>query len=278
MQLPDSVRRLPVRHPSLEIALEAAVKAGVELKERFGKSIGVESKGTANFVSEADKAAEFAILQTLRRSHPDHGFLAEESQTSIVSTSEHLWIIDPLDGTSNYLHGIPHFAISIAYYRNSEPELAIVHNPISQDWYLAARGQGAWTTQGQQHVCDATRLDEVLVACGFYYDRGAMMRATLDTIATFFDCHIHGVRRFGAAALDLCNLGCGQYGVFFEYQLHPWDFAAGQLFVHEAGGVCTDCDGNPLPLHGPSSICAANKSLHQIALTKIAPHWRGLQK
>lgn len=278
MHIPDAVRRMPAQHPCLEPALEATVRAAGELMERFGKSMDVESKGTANFVSEADKAAEYAILKTLRRSYPDHGYLAEESQTSIVSTSEHLWIIDPLDGTSNYLHGIPHFAISIAYYRNREPELAIVHNPVTQDWYVAARGQGAWTTQGRQQVCDATRLNEVLVACGFYYDRGAMMRATLDTIATFFECDIHGMRRFGAAALDLCNLGSGHYGVFFEYQLHPWDFAAGQLFVQEAGGVCTDCDGKALPLDGPSSICATNKSLHQFALAKISPHWRGLQR
>lgn len=277
MIIPDSILRLPIHHPYLGIAIRAAVKGGNELQRRFGKRVDVESKGIANFVSEADKEAERVILETLRQECPTHVYLAEESHTSIVSSVDHLWIVDPLDGTSNFLHGIPHFAISIAYYRSGQAELGVVFNPISRDWYVAVNGQGAWTPQGRQSVCSANQLDEAMVSCGFYYDRGAMMRATLDTIASLFECHIHGIRRFGAAALDLCNLGCGQYGLFFEYKLHPWDYAAGQLFVHEAGGLCTTCDGQPLPLDGPSSICASNKKLHQKSMQKIEPHWRGLQ-
>ena len=277
MQIPESILRLPIQHAHLRIALHAAAAGCEELRQRFGRRVEVESKGIANFVSEADKEAERVILETLRGECPTHGFLAEESQSSIVSSVDHLWIVDPLDGTSNFLHGIPHFAVSIAYYRSGYAELGVVVNPISQDWYIAVKGQGAWTSHGRQSVCGATRLDEAMVSCGFYYDRGAMMRATLDTIATLFECHIHGIRRFGAAALDLCNLGCGQYGLFFEYRLHPWDYAAGQLFVHEAGGLCTTCDGHPLPLDGPSSIYASNKKLHPASMQKIEPHWRGLQ-
>lgn len=278
MQIPESILRLPIHHPYLQIALTAALKGSEELQNRFGRRIEVEAKGIANFVSEADKEAERVILDTLRAEYPTHGFLAEESHTAIVSITDDVWIVDPLDGTSNFLHGIPHFAISIAYYRSGQAELGLVVNPISQDWYIAVKGQGAWTSHGLQRVCGASQLNEAMVSCGFYYDRGAMMRATLDTIATLFECHIHGIRRFGAAALDLCNLGCGQYGLFFEYQLHPWDYAAGQLFVHEAGGVCTNCDGQPLPLDGPSSICASNKTLHPIAMQKIEPHWQGLKQ
>lgn len=265
-----------VHHELLEIALEATELGATELTNRFRQRIRVQSKGLANFVTEADLAAEQVILETLIARLPNHRFLSEESQQTQVVQAEHLWIIDPLDGTSNFMHGIPHFAISIAYYRNQSPELGLVYNPITEDLYLSIAGQGAWHGPNKQHVDNAQSLSESMICCGFYYDRGRMMRATLETLASFFQQKIHGIRRFGAAALDLCNVGCGQYGVFFEYKLHPWDFAAGMLFVHEAGGSCTDCSGNPLPLLQPSSLCATNGHLHDAALRVIQPHWENL--
>ncbi|MCE3015449.1 MAG: inositol monophosphatase family protein [Pirellula sp.] len=262
-----------LEHPFLETAINATQLGAQELVSRFGKRVSVETKGLANFVSEADLAAEKAIIQRIRQDYPSHDFMAEESHQSVITHAEHLWIIDPLDGTSNFLHGIPHFAVSIAYYHHGLPQLGIVANPITGDCYSTVVEQGAWHGTNRQCVCPATAIDQIILSCGFYYDRGRMMRATLDTLGAFFQNNIHGMRRFGAAALDLCNVGCGQYGLFFEYKLHPWDYAAGQLFVTEAGGRVTDCNGHPLSLSASSSICATNGAVHDQALSIIGPCW-----
>ena len=268
---------LSVQHPKLETALRAARLAAQILRERFRTKVLVETKGLANFVTEVDLLSEKVIVNTIRESFPQHAILSEESHSEQAAAPE-LWIVDPLDGTSNFMHGIPHFAVSIGYYENGQPELGVICNPVTDDWYVAVRGQGAWHNGVRQSVTTAQGIDECIIVCGFYYDRGAMMQATLDTIGDFFRNNIHGMRRFGAAALDLCNVGCGQFGVFFEYQLHPWDYAAGQLFVAEAGGQTTDCDLKPLPLDRVSSICSTNGSLHAQALRIIGPHWLELNK
>ncbi len=253
-----------------------AVKHGERiLQDRFQTTLHIETKGLANFVTEADLSSEQAIVDAIRDRFPDHAIISEESHSDRADSPD-LWIIDPLDGTSNFMHGIPHFAISVAYYRNGNAEVGIVCNPIRNDWYVAVRGQGAWHNGVPQTVDNNDRIDAAMIACGFYYDRDRMMQATLDTIGSFFRSNIHGMRRFGAAALDLCNVGCSQYGLFFEYKLHPWDYAAGQLFLSEAGGLATDCAGEPLPLHRASSICATNGKLHPHALAIIAPHWNEL--
>jgi len=271
----EALRSSPVHHPLLETALESVVRGAKALRERFQTKVRIESKGIANFVTQADLESELAIVNTIRDRHPDHAIISEESHSDRADSKE-LWIIDPLDGTSNFMHSIPHFAISVAYYQEGRPELGIVYNPIRDDLYLAVRGQGAWHNGAQQRVDEADRIDASMILCGFYYDRGRMMQATLDTIGDFFRNNIHGIRRFGAAALDLCNVGCGQYGLFFEYKLHPWDYAAGQLFLNEAGGRATDCNGQSLPLHQSSSICATNGHLHRRALEIIEPHWTRL--
>jgi myo-inositol-1(or 4)-monophosphatase len=269
----------PIPHltrPEYLVAIQAVERGAKELVDRFGKRIAVQSKGIANFVSEADLATESAVIETIRKHYPDHTILSEESHQSLVGKAEHLWVIDPLDGTNNFLHGIPQFAISIAYYHHGEPVVGVVYNPISQDLYSAARGEGAWHGTKRQSVSTEMRLDDIVVAFGFYYDRDRMMQATLDTLAAFFKANIHGVRRFGAAALDLCHVGCGQYGLFFEYRLSPWDYAAGQLFLAEAGGRCTDCQGAKLPISEGSSVCASNGHVHDAALAVIAPYWKSL--
>jgi myo-inositol-1(or 4)-monophosphatase len=261
----------------LETATQAAARARAILRDRFHTTVRIETKGVANFVTQADLDSEQVIVETIQQSFPSHAIISEESHSDRADAAE-LWIVDPMDGTSNFMHGIPQFAISIAFYRNGIPELGIVHNPIHDDWYITVVEQGAWLNGKQQKVAEHMRLDESMLACGFYYDRGRMMQATLDTVGDFFRCRIHGMRRFGAAALDLCMLGCGCFGVFFEYQLHPWDYAAGQLFLSEAGGKATDCDGQRLPLNRASSICATNSHLHEQAMTIIAPHWKNLNQ
>ncbi len=255
-----------------ETAMKSVVLGAKVLRERFQTTVGIETKGLANFVTEADLGSEQVIVDTIREHFPNHAIISEESHSDRADATD-LWIIDPLDGTSNFMHGIPHFAVSVGYYRDGEPELGIVCNPLRDDWYVAVRGQGAWHNGIRQRVDKVDRIDAAMITCGFYYDRGRMMQATLDTIGDFFRNNIHGMRRFGAAALDLCNVGCGQYGLFFEYKLHPWDYAAGQLFLTEAGGMATDCNGSKLQLHQSSSICASNGHLHRQALEIISPHW-----
>jgi myo-inositol-1(or 4)-monophosphatase len=262
--------------PEYKVALSAAHAAAQELNSRFRQEVRVESKGIANFVSEADLASESAVIRTIRSAYPDHAIISEESHQSLVSDSEHVWIIDPLDGTNNFLHHIPHFAISIGYYHRGQPIAGVIYNPVLDELYSAVAGHGAWRGLERQYVSSKPRLDDIVVACGFYYDRGQMMRTTLDTLADLFQANVHGMRRFGAASLDLCYIGCGQFGLFFEYKLSPWDYAAGQLFVHEAGGTCTDCDGQPLVLTRPSSVCASNGRIHCDALSIIQPRWRSL--
>ncbi len=259
------------RHPMSALGMEAAMQSAVELLGFFGKDVGVEAKGIANFVSSADLAAERAIVDTLRKSFPAHAIISEESHSDRAD-AEHLWIVDPLDGTSNFLHGIPHFAVSIAYYYRGVGQVGIVCDPAAGDWYVAERGEGMWRNGDRMAVSRATRLDESMVACGFYYDRGPMMQATLATLSDLFQAQIHGMRRMGAAALDLAYVACGQFEAFFEYRLSPWDYAAGRLLVQEAGGQVSDCFGGELPLTHASGICATNTLLHSAMLQKLMPH------
>lgn len=183
---------------------------------------------TYDLVSDADLDSEKAIGEYLGNLFPDHELLGEEDLDGDVN-ADHLWVIDPLDGTNNYAHGIPHFAVSIAHYHFGKPTVGVIFNPARNDLFTAAENQGAYRNGQQVKVCDSDSLAQTLVGCGFYYDRGAMMRSTLSAVEEFFGHDIHGIRRFGTASLDLCQVGCGQFGAFFEYQLSPWDFAAGRL-------------------------------------------------
>lgn len=256
--------------PELKVAEEAARAAGAVLERHFRTGMASRSKEVANLVTDADVEAERAIVDVLRAAFPDHEILGEESHRGDVH-AEHLWIVDPLDGTNNFAHGLAHFAVSIAYYRAGVPEFGIIYAPIYGDWYVAARGLGAHSNGRRVTVGTQARLDEVLVGVGFYYDRGAMMEATLRSIGDLFRCNIHGIRRFGTAALDLCMVGLGRFGAYFEYELSPWDFAAGRLFVEEAGGRVTDARGEPLTLNR-SSILASNGLLHDAALDVVRAH------
>ncbi len=258
----------------LPVAQQAARQAGQLLMSYFGKSYPVSHKSSYNLVSEPDLKSEALITACIREHFPTHAILAEESNHQ-HSDSEHLWIVDPLDGTNNFVHGIPHFAVSVAYYRNGQPELGLVHQPSTGDWFVAGKSQGAWVNGQPAHVTESASLKEVLVGVGFYYDRGKQMRATLGTLEKLFEAQIHGIRRMGTASLDLCQVGCGQFGAYFEFELAPWDFAAGALFVTEAGGSVSQCDGNVL-LVEKSSVLATNGNLHRDALQIIRPLFEGL--
>lgn len=254
----------------MQIAVAAARAGGAIVARYFREGVEIRTKEAFNLVSDADIESEHAIAATIRREFPKHAILGEEAHQDRAD-SDDLWIIDPLDGTNNFAHDIPHFAVSIAYYRKGEPRCGVIYNPIRDDWYLTERGQGAWHNGRRVQTGTQKGLNEVIVGVGFYYDRGTLMEATLNAIRELFQQQIHGIRRFGAASLDLCAVGCGLFGTFFEYELGAWDFAAGRLFVEEAGGQVTTCLGTPLPI-AKSSVLATNGHLHQSALDIIQKH------
>lgn len=260
----------------LEIA-QAAARAGGDVVARYWREgVAIRSKESYNLVSDADVESERQIVAVLREAFPDHTLLGEEGQAGTnpeadLTTAEHLWIVDPLDGTNNFAHGIDHFAVSVAYYQQGRPHTGVVYQPIKQDWFVAVRGQGATLNGSPLQVAAATRLEEVLVAVGFYYDRGRMMQQTLKAIEHLFQRNIHGIRRFGTASLDLAQVAMGRFGVFFEYELAPWDWAAGRLLVEEAGGRVSDCRGAELPI-GKTGILATNGPLHEVMLDALRPY------
>jgi myo-inositol-1(or 4)-monophosphatase len=262
--------------PELKIAITAAKAGQAILKKYFADlaSAGIENK-TSNdeyqgIVTQADVEAERAIVETIRSAFPDHEFLAEEEHAD-GADALHLWIIDPLDGTNNFAHGIPHFAVSIAYYCDGVAECGVVLNPSTNDAFTCQRGRGAKWNGNPVSVNDHETLAETMIAVGFYYDRGAMMQSTLRAVDELFQQNIHGIRRFGTAALDIVQVGLGRFGGYFEYQLSPWDFAAARLFLEEAGGKITTCRNTELPL-SKTSVLATNSRLHPAMLEIVGKH------
>lgn len=263
---------------ALAVAISAATEGGKVLMRYFRDGFDVRDKtdqgGSAyDLVSDADVESEQAIAKSLLAAFPDHQLLGEETLGKSIdpASCEHLWVIDPLDGTNNFSHRLTHFAVSIAYYYLGQPVVGVVYNPFSDDWYTAASTSGSCHNGKPVQVAPATTLAQSLIGCGFYYDRGEMMRCTLRAIEDFFGHQIHGIRRFGTASLDLCMVGCGQFGGFFEYQLSPWDYAAGRLFVELAGGKVTTTKGEPLGLT-TTGIVASNGHLHDAMLEITRKH------
>jgi myo-inositol-1(or 4)-monophosphatase len=254
----------------LETACRAAEAGAAVVRRYFGAGVTMRHKQSFNLVSDADVEAEQAIGQVIHKAFPGHGILGEETHADDTA-SAHLWIVDPLDGTNNFAHGIEQFAVSVAYYRDGAPVCGAILDPLRNDLYTAAAGQGAFCNGVPIRVGGESRLDQVMIALGFYYDRGAMMEATLDAIRDLFRAQIHGVRRFGAATLDLCGVATGKFGAFFELQLAPWDFAAGRLLVTEAGGRATTCLGEELPI-ATTSLLASNGLLHDAMLDALRPY------
>ena len=255
----------------LAIALDAANAASEIIESYAASGFQQETKVVDDtemgLVTKADLEAEKTIVEMIRKSFPDHSFLAEETYAQ-TQTAEHLWIIDPIDGTNNFAHGIPHYSVSIAHYQGGIAKCGVIANPATGEVFWTEQGRGAWLGNKQVYVRSDTSLNEAIVATGFYYDRGKMMQETLASIEKLFQNNIRGIRRFGSAALDLAYVGCGRYSAFFEYQLHPWDFAAGKLFVEEAGGRATTCRGDSIPLES-TTMLASNGTLHDLTLDVI---------
>jgi myo-inositol-1(or 4)-monophosphatase len=255
----------------LEVA-QRAVRAGGEVVARYYRE-GVtfrSNEQSYNLVSDADVESEAVIAQLIRQAFPDHAVLGEETHRGDPN-APHLWIVDPLDGTSNFAHRLPQFAVSLAYYERGQAVCGVVFNPILGDWFVATRGQGAYFNGQAVRVALHRQLSEALLSVGFSYRRGAVAAATVHAIGDLLGRQIHGVRRFGSAALEMCYVGAGMLSGYFEYELSPWDFAAARLFVEEAGGRVTTCDGAPLPL-AKSSLLATNGYLHESLLEVLRTH------
>ena len=272
LALPPEFEQLP--SGELELAFRAAFAGGRVVLDHFHRGVEKRSKSTQatyNLVTDADIEAERTIVAMISEQFPTHAILGEEESSTGNTDAEELWIIDPLDGTNNFAHRIPHFAVSIAFYRQGQPHCGVVVNPVRGDWYWALKGHGAFHNGRRLEVDSADELRQSMIGCGFYYDRGAMMEATLAAVHDFFKQDIHGIRRFGTAALDLCQVADGLFGAYFEYQLHPWDFAAGRLILEEAGGQVTDGHGQALEL-SLTSIVASNQLLHQRCVEIVRAH------
>ncbi|MFW5834332.1 MAG: inositol monophosphatase family protein [Pseudomonadota bacterium] len=249
------------RSPNLQIMVQAAQKAARSLARDFGEveQLQVSIKGPGDFVSAADRRAEKLIVEELRRARPGFAFLAEEGGSDGKEAASR-WIIDPLDGTSNFLHGLPHFAISIALETNGELVAGLVLDPIKQELFTAEKGQGAYMNDRRLRVSVRKELERSMIACGLpvldWAGREKGFMAQLDRVSA----RVAGVRRFGAASLDLAYVAAGRLDGFWEYGLKPWDVAAGIVLVREAGGQLGTLEGGELT--GGGTIVAANPQVY----------------
>jgi myo-inositol-1(or 4)-monophosphatase len=262
-------------HPMLNIAVKAARAAGSIINRAAldVERLQVTSKGVNDFVTEVDQAAEQAVIETLLTAYPGHAILAEESgRQHGARHSEYLWIIDPLDGTTNFIHGLPVYAVSIALAFRGKVEQAVVYDPSRNDLFFASKGRGAFLNDRRLRVSKRIRIAEALIGTGFPFRKGdnlaryiKMMEAVMSQCA--------GLRRPGAAALDLCYVAAGWYDGFFETGLSPWDVAAGSLMITEAGGLIGNFTGEADYLYQREVVAGCPKIYGQL-VQMLAPYTR----
>jgi myo-inositol-1(or 4)-monophosphatase len=244
----------------LAVAGEAARRAGRILRENINGTREITYKGDINLVTEMDTRSERTVVETLHASFPEHGIIAEE-ETTIRNESGYTWIIDPLDGTTNYAHGYPCFSVSIALEHEGEVITGVVYDPMRDELFAAQKGQGAYLNGRKITVSTVDTLIKSLLATGFPYDRKVSEKNNLNY---FHDLLMASqeVRRDGSAALDLCYVAIGRFDGFWELKLKPWDVAAGSLIVREAGGMVSDLSGNRFDMDG-EEILASNSRIHR---------------
>jgi myo-inositol-1(or 4)-monophosphatase len=253
-------------HPMLNVAIKAARAAGVIINRAAldVESVRVSQKMANDFVTEVDQASENIIIDTLLTAYPDHGILAEESgQTRGNTQSEHVWIIDPLDGTTNFIHGFPFYCISIALQSKGRIEQAVVYDPTRNDLFTSTRGRGAFMNDRRLRVSKRIRLQECLISTGFPFRPDDDYAAYLKLMSEVMK-RTAGLRRPGAAALDLAYVAAGFCDGFFETGLHPWDMAAGSLLITEAGGLVGNFTGDADYLHQRECMAANPKIYAQL--------------
>jgi myo-inositol-1(or 4)-monophosphatase len=250
----------------LDFAIQTAREAGRVLAEKFGRAIRVTNKGDIDLVTEADIASERLIVERIRSYHPRHAILTEESGDVVALgdvDSEYKWIIDPLDGTTNYAHGYPVFCVSVALEHEGRVVVGVVYDPTRDELFAAERGGGATLNGRSLRVSETSELNDALLCTGFPYDvrdRGDFARHFRN-----FIMRAQSVRRDGAAALDLAYVAAGRFDAFYEEGLRPWDVAAGVLLAEEAGGRVTHYDGSPFRIYTPP-IAASNGLIHEAML------------
>ena len=255
----------------LNVMVKAARRAGRTLKRDLGEveNLQVSLKGPANFVSLADKRAEEQLYEELTKARPGYGFIGEEGGAREGTDKANVWIVDPLDGTTNFLHGIPHFAVSIALQREGELIAGLVYNPANDDLFLAEKGKGAYLNDQRIRVAARKKLNEAVIACGLpHIGRGDFKIAGAELAA--IQPQVAGLRRFGAAALDLAWVASGRVDGFWERNLSSWDMAAGIVLVREAGGFASDISGGG-KIFETRDIIAGNDYIHRELVKILKP-------
>lgn len=257
------------RSAILNVMVQAATKAARALSRDFGEveNLQVSRKGPADFVTAADRRSEEIVRRELEKARPGYGFLLEESGVIEGTDAQHRWIVDPLDGTTNFMHGIPIFAISIALERQGQLMAGLVYNPVMDELFTAERGSGAFLNDRRLRVAQRSRLSDCLFATGMPFLGHGDVGRTLREIAPLIG-ETSGLRRGGAAAIDLCWVAAGRYDGFWERGLSAWDIAAGALIVREAGGFVSDAEGGDRILE-TGSVVAGNEFTHGHLLSVI---------
>src|ERR671939_114277 len=246
-------------HPVLNIAVRAARRAGSIINRAAldGGALNVRSKRANDFVTQVDQAAEEAIIDIVRKSYPEHGFVAEESGTA-NGDAEHVWIIDPLDGTTNFIHGFPQYCVSIGIKSRGALAHAVIYDPVKNELFTASKGRGAFLNDRRIRVSALTRFGDALVGTGFPFKEVTRLELYTRQLQTMMKS-CAGVRRAGAAALDLAYVACGRLDAFWELGLAPWDMAAGALLIQEAGGLVGDLKGEQSYLESGDIAAATPK-------------------
>jgi myo-inositol-1(or 4)-monophosphatase len=255
----------------INVMVKAARRAGRSLKRDLGEieNLQVSLKGPANFVSLADKRAEQMLCEDLSKARPGYGFLGEEGGIREGQDKSHTWIVDPLDGTTNFLHGIPQFAISIGLQREGTMIAGVIYNPANDELYTAERGKGAFLNDQRLRVAGRRKLNESVIACGLPHIGRGDFKLSLAELAEI-QPRVAGLRRFGAAALDMAFVAAGRLDGYWERNLQAWDMAAGQIIVREAGGIVSGIEGDDDPLKTGDVICG-NEHVHAELVKILKP-------
>ncbi|HUZ67481.1 MAG TPA: inositol monophosphatase family protein [Beijerinckiaceae bacterium] len=259
-----------IRSALMNVMTAAAIKAGRGLKRDFGEveNLQVSLKGPGDFVSAADRKAEKVVFEELSRARPGYGFLMEEQGVVEGSDKSHRWLVDPLDGTTNFLHGLPIFAVSIALEREGQLVAGVIYNPATDDMFMAERGQGAWYNNHRMRVAARQKLSDAMIACGIPHLGRAAEHPRFKAELAAAMARAGNVRRLGAAALDLALVAAGRLDGYWERGLSPWDMGAGIILVREAGGFVNDADGGA-EMIDKGSICVGNETIQRELLALL---------